>query len=96
MNFGLQVKDIVSFWLLINSKYALFSHCFVFLLQMSFLHSVEVKGLDSSLTFTQDYQLVGCDFCSELNSILPLSKEERKFPFPVIYFKQCNGVEPSI
>lgn len=85
----------MNFWLL-NSKYALFSCCFVFLLQMSSPHSVEVKGLASSLTFTQDYQLVSCDFCSELNSILSLSKEERKFLFPIIYFKQCNGVEPSI
>lgn len=69
---------------------------------MNSLRSVEVRGLASSLIYIQDYQLVSCDFCFELNSILPLPKKGRMFLFPIISFmggrkaKQCNGDQPSV
>lgn len=93
-------KEVMNFWLLINSKY--YNCCFVFLLQMNSPHSVEVKDLASSLTFIQDYQLVSCNFYFELDSVLPLPREEGRLVFPIIFFmggimtKQCSGVQPSV
>lgn len=65
-------------------------------------HSVEVKDLASSLTFIQGYQLVSCNFCFELNSLLHLPREEGRFLFPIIVFmggvvtEQCSGVQPFL
>lgn len=82
-------KGCNEFWLLVNSKY--YNCCFVFWLQMNSPHSVEVKGLASLLTFIQDYQLVSCNFCFELNSMLPLHRERGEGFFPNYLFHGRNN-----